>query len=84
MFIPSDTRIFRSELGAKGFFYPSHGGFTSLESLEIERAPIVFSEEYGLIPITILDKDSSIYWIERRVFDVAEQTVERFPGVERL
>jgi len=84
MFIPSDTRIFHSEIGAKGFAYPSHNGFSSLKPLEIERAPIVFSEEYDLMPITISDKDSSIYWIERKVFNTAEQSVERFPGIERL
>lgn len=36
------------------------------------------------MPITISDKDSSIYWIERKVFNTAEQSVERFPGIERL
>lgn len=84
MFIPSDTRILQSELGAKGFLYPSRGGFSSMEQLEVERAPIVYSPDYDLVPITILDKDSSIYWIEKRVFDAASAIVERFPGIERL
>lgn len=84
MIIPSDTRIFYSELGAKGFLYPSRGGFTSVEPLEIERTPIVYSKDYDLVPITILNKDQAVYWIEKRTFDSAAEKVERFLGIERL
>ena len=74
MKIKSDTRIYLSELGAKGFLYPSDRFVTANEEMLCETPPFLYSKEHGLTPVRLATKigegglsqvEHSIFWVER-------------------
>jgi hypothetical protein len=74
MKILSDTKLYLSELGAKGFLYPSEKFITTSSDLEVEPVPFVYSKEHGLIPVRVavkLGEDGlsnmahTIFWVQK-------------------
>jgi hypothetical protein len=77
MKIKSDTRIYLSEIGAKGFLYPSESFVLSPKEFNIEKIPYVCDSASGVVPVRIMAdvttnddrlsiKESSIFWVEKR------------------
>lgn len=77
MKIKKDTRIYLSELGAKGFLYPSDKFITTPKEFLIEVIPYVYDSGSGIIPVKVSAdisssddrlsiKESSIFWVEKR------------------
>lgn len=75
MKIKKDTRIYLSELGAKGFLYPSESFVTLPEEVEVERLPLIFDKSSKLIPVRVtgnLGKEelsmklSTVFWVREK------------------
>jgi hypothetical protein len=75
MKIKKDTRIYLSELGAKGFLYPSESFVTLPEEVEVERLPLIFDKSSKLIPVRVtgnLGKEelsmklSTVFWVSEK------------------
>jgi hypothetical protein len=74
MKIKADTRIYLSELGAKGFLYPSEKFVTTEREMECEMPPLLYIKEHGLTPIRLAAKigedrlsqiEHSIFWVDK-------------------
>jgi|LakMenE18May11ns_1017448.scaffolds.fasta_scaffold8026428_1 hypothetical protein len=74
MKIKKDTRVYLSELGAKGFLYPSDTFIVTSEIVNCELIPFLYSKEYGLTPVKVAAKigeedisrvESAIFWVDR-------------------
>jgi len=77
MKIKSDTKLYLSELGAKGFLYPSDKFITTPKDFLVETIPYVYDSSYGVIPVKVSAdivgpddrvsvKETSIFWVEKR------------------
>jgi len=74
MKISSDSRLYLSELGTKGFLYPSENFITITSELEVETVPFLYSKDHGLIPVRVavkLGEDGlsnmahTIFWVQK-------------------
>lgn len=72
MKIQKDTKIYLSELGAKGFLYPSESFVTLSEEVEVERLPLAFDRSSKLFPVRVTGnlgreelsmKISTVFWV---------------------
>ena len=70
MKIKSDTRLYLSELGAKGFLYPSDRFITAPTALECDTIPFAYSKEHGLVPVRIAAQigEEGLSYAERTIF----------------
>lgn len=75
MTILPDTRLYLSELGAKGFLYPSENFIMVSDIISCELMPFVYSKEYGLTPVRVTVKigedgisrvENTIFWVDKR------------------
>ena len=74
MKIKKDARVYLSELGAKGFLYPSDTFITTSDVVNCDLIPFLYSKEYGLTPVRVTAKigeddisrvESAIFWVDR-------------------
>jgi hypothetical protein len=74
MKIKADTRLYLSEVGAKGFLYPSDNFITTDGEMFCELPPYLYSKEHGLTPIRLAVKigedrlsqaEYSIFWVDK-------------------
>jgi hypothetical protein len=74
MKIKSDTRVYLSELGAKGFLYPSDKFIITDGEMICDMPPYLYSKEHGLVPVRLAVKigedrlsqiEHSIFWVDK-------------------
>ena len=74
MKISLNSKLYLSELGAKGFLYPSERFITTTSDLEVESVPLLYSKDSGLIPVRVAVKlgedglskmEHTIFWIQK-------------------
>ena len=75
MKIKSDTRLYLSELGAKGFLYPSDNFITAPAALQCDTIPFAYSKEHGLVPVRIVAYigEEGLSYAEGTVFWVGKE-----------
>ena len=75
--IKSDTRLYLSKFGTKGFLYPSDDFITAPKDLSVEEVSFVYSREYGVVPVRVFVdigdeaisiKESTVFWIDKKYF----------------
>ena len=67
--IPSNTKLFQSIIGEKGFLYPSESSLITSEEAVVQKVSYVHSKEHGLCPVQIINKsgesEDCIFWISK-------------------
>ena len=80
MKIKVDSRLYLSELGAKGFLYPSDSFIAATTALECHTIPFVYSKERGLVPVRIVAQigEEGFSTMEGTVFWVKKENLENY------
>ncbi len=76
MIVKANSKIYYSELGEKGFLYPSSSFFLLSHDASCELPPFLYNKEHGLVPVKIMAKiggdgisyvENSIFWVEKKL-----------------
>jgi len=80
MKIKVDSRLYLTELGAKGFLYPSDNFITAVTALECDTIAFVYSKERGLVPVRIVAQigEEGLSTMEGTVFWVKKENLENY------
>lgn len=80
MKIKIDSRIYLSELGAKGFLYPSDNFITTATALECDTVQFVYSKERGVVPVRIVAQigEEGLSTMEGTIFWVSKENLENY------
>ena len=80
MKIKIDSRLYLSELGAKGFLYPSNNFMTTTTHLECDTVQFVYSKERGVVPVRIVAQigEEGLSTTEGTIFWVSKENLENY------
>jgi hypothetical protein len=80
MKIKIDSRLYLSELGAKGFLYPSDNFITAATALECDTVQFVYSKERGVVPVRIVAQigEEGLSTMEATIFWVSKENLENY------